>query len=153
MSLFDEEEILTITPDFLKKLGKEQKGQICTTNLKEMYALYRKRRLRQEIIDLVPARPELEFPEARKMKRKFILHIGPTNSGKTYNALERLKTAESGVYLGPLRLLAYMTKFMNHMKETGKLAELQKKWFGETYDNLPTEAITSPEQFHKLAGL
>jgi membrane-bound lytic murein transglycosylase MltF len=31
-----------------------------------------------------------------------------------------------------------MTKFMNHMKETGKLAELQKKWFGETYD-LPTE--------------
>ena len=37
--------------------------------------------------------------------------------------------------------------------ETGKLAELQKKWFGETYDNLPTEAITSPEQFHKLAGL
>ena len=46
-----------------------------------------------------------------------------------------------------------MTKFMNHMKETGKLAELQKKWFGETYDNLPTEVITSPEQFHKLAGL
>jgi hypothetical protein len=37
------------------------------------------------------------------------------------------------------QLLAYMTKFMNHMKETGKLAELQKKWFGETYDNLPTE--------------
>lgn len=106
MSLFDEEEILAITPDFLKKLGKEQKGQICTTNLKEMYALYRKRRLSQEIIDLVPARPELEFPEARKMKRKFILHIGPTNSGKTYNALERLKTAENGVYLGPLRLLA-----------------------------------------------
>ena len=51
------------------------------------------------------------------------------------------------------QLLAYMTRFMNHMKETGKLAELQKKWFGETYDNLPTEAITSPEQFHKLAGL
>ncbi len=22
-----------------------------------------------------------------------------------------------------------------------------EKWFGETYDNLPTEAITSPEQF------
>ncbi len=25
------------------------------------------------------------------------------------------------------QLLAYMTRFMNHMKETGKLAELQKK--------------------------
>ena len=38
-------------------------------------------------------------------------------------------------------------------KETGKLAELQKKWFGETYDDLPNVPITSPEQFHKLAGL
>ena len=45
-----------------------------------------------------------------------------------------------------------MTKFMNHMTETGKLAELQKKWFGETYD-LPKEPITSADQFHKLAGL
>lgn len=49
-------------------------------------------------------------------------------------------------------LLAYMTKFINHMRETGKLAELQKKWFGETYDDLPTEPITSAAQFHKLAG-
>ena len=40
------------------------------------------------------------------MKRHFILHIGPTNSGKTFCALERLKTAQNGVYLGPLRLLA-----------------------------------------------
>lgn len=31
---------------------------------------------------------------------------GPTNSGKTHNALQRLQTAESGVYCGPLRLLA-----------------------------------------------
>jgi len=50
-------------------------------------------------------------------------------------------------------LLAYMTKFMNHLKETGKLKALQMKWFGETYDTLPTEPITSAEQFHKLAGL
>ena len=51
-------------------------------------------------------RPELEFPKAQSMKRRFILHIGPTNSGKTYQALERLKLAQNGVYLGPLRLLA-----------------------------------------------
>lgn len=50
--------------------------------------------------------PELEFPKAQSMKRHFILHIGPTNSGKTYQALERLKLAQNGVYLGPLRLLA-----------------------------------------------
>lgn len=50
--------------------------------------------------------PKDEYPLARGMKRHFILHIGPTNSGKTYDALERLKQATSGVYLGPLRLLA-----------------------------------------------
>ena len=54
----------------------------------------------------VSSAPKDEYPLARTMKRHFILHIGPTNSGKTYEALERLKTAASGVYLGPLRLLA-----------------------------------------------
>lgn len=38
--------------------------------------------------------------------RKFIVHVGPTNSGKTYNAIQALKKAGTGVYLGPLRLLA-----------------------------------------------
>lgn len=50
-------------------------------------------------------------------------------------------------------LLAYMTKFINHLRETGRLKELQMKWFGETYDDLPNEPITSAGQFHKLAGL
>lgn len=27
------------------------------------------------------------FPEARQMQRKIIMHVGPTNSGKTYHAL------------------------------------------------------------------
>lgn len=40
------------------------------------------------------------------MKRKIIFHAGPTNSGKTYHALERFMTAKSGVYCGPLKLLA-----------------------------------------------
>jgi len=39
-------------------------------------------------------------------KIKYVLHIGPTNSGKTYNALEDLKI-NGGVYLSPLRLLAW----------------------------------------------
>lgn len=33
--------------------------------------------------------------------------MGPTNSGKTYRALNRLAEAESGIYCGPLRLLAH----------------------------------------------
>ena len=46
------------------------------------------------------------YPEARALQRKIIYHAGPTNSGKTYHALERYRTAKSGVYCGPLKLLA-----------------------------------------------
>jgi ATP-dependent RNA helicase SUPV3L1/SUV3 len=42
-----------------------------------------------------------------KMNRKIIFHAGPTNSGKTYHALNSLEKAQSGVYCGPLRLLAH----------------------------------------------
>lgn len=48
-----------------------------------------------------------KFVSARSLKRAFHLHMGPTNSGKTYNALKALSTAETGVYAGPLRLLAH----------------------------------------------
>jgi ATP-dependent RNA helicase SUPV3L1/SUV3 len=43
---------------------------------------------------------------ARQLKRQHHFYVGPTNSGKTYQALEALRKAESGVYLAPLRLLA-----------------------------------------------
>lgn len=46
------------------------------------------------------------YPEARGITRKIIFHAGPTNSGKTYHALERFMVAKSGVYCGPLKLLA-----------------------------------------------
>jgi ATP-dependent RNA helicase SUPV3L1/SUV3 len=42
----------------------------------------------------------------RTVKRKIIYHMGPTNSGKTYHAIERLAAVERGCYLAPLRLLA-----------------------------------------------
>jgi ATP-dependent RNA helicase SUPV3L1/SUV3 len=44
--------------------------------------------------------------QARSIKRKVIYHMGPTNSGKTYHAIEGLVKAERGCYLAPLRLLA-----------------------------------------------
>ncbi|CAK9781019.1 hypothetical protein CC85DRAFT_269456 [Cutaneotrichosporon oleaginosum] len=44
---------------------------------------------------------------ARTVNRQFHLHMGPTNSGKTYNALKALAKSPTGVYAGPLRLLAH----------------------------------------------
>lgn len=50
--------------------------------------------------------PHMWYPKAREKKRNVYLHVGPTNSGKTYNALKSLEASSSGVYCGPLRLLA-----------------------------------------------
>jgi|TARA_B110000503_G_scaffold9093_1_gene12351 hypothetical protein len=47
------------------------------------------------------------YPAARGMRREIHLHVGPTNSGKTWHAVNKLKEAESGVYCSPLRLLAW----------------------------------------------
>ena len=47
------------------------------------------------------------FPSARSIKRKIIMHVGPTNSGKTHQALQALAAAKTGCYAGPLRLLAH----------------------------------------------
>lgn len=46
------------------------------------------------------------FPRARSLKRELVLYAGPTNSGKTWRALNELAAARSGAYLAPLRLLA-----------------------------------------------
>ena len=51
--------------------------------------------------------PADEFERARNIRRKIIMHVGPTNSGKTHHALRALAAANSGVYAGPLRLLAH----------------------------------------------
>ncbi|MBP5296452.1 MAG: hypothetical protein J6Y94_03885, partial [Bacteriovoracaceae bacterium] len=44
--------------------------------------------------------------EVRQKRRRIIYHMGPTNSGKTYHAMEALRQAKTGCYLAPLRLLA-----------------------------------------------
>ena len=59
----------------------------------------------KEIADL--RYPNEWFPATRTMHRTVHLHVGPTNSGKTYHALKKLEEANSGVYAGPLRLLAH----------------------------------------------
>jgi ATP-dependent RNA helicase SUPV3L1/SUV3 len=46
------------------------------------------------------------FPRARALQRELVLYAGPTNSGKTWRALNDLVAGESGAYLAPLRLLA-----------------------------------------------
>lgn len=63
-------------------------------------------RIREDIKEILPAHHWDAYPEARRLHRHFIIHAGGTNTGKTYQSLERLKQVKSGAYLSPLRLLA-----------------------------------------------
>ncbi len=55
----------------------------------------------------IMASPPSWFPLARGMNRRLEYIAGPTNSGKTHEAMLRLSQAKSGIYLAPLRLLAH----------------------------------------------
>ncbi|WJX60044.1 RNA helicase [Trifolium repens] len=61
--------------------------------------------MRNDITDMTS--PHTWYPQARRKKRRVFLHVGPTNSGKTYQALKQLQSSASGIYCGPLRLLAW----------------------------------------------
>lgn len=54
----------------------------------------------------IPDNPKDDYIEARRLKRMVYLHLGETNTGKTYEAIERLKVSDKGIYLAPLRILA-----------------------------------------------
>ncbi|XP_063227571.1 ATP-dependent RNA helicase SUV3 homolog, mitochondrial [Bacillus rossius redtenbacheri] len=62
------------------------------------------------------------YPAARAITRKIVFHAGPTNSGKTYHALERFLAAKSGVYCGPLKLLA--SEVFNKANDRGTPCDL-----------------------------
>ncbi|XVF63070.1 hypothetical protein PTKIN_Ptkin09bG0059300 [Pterospermum kingtungense] len=84
--------------------------------------------------------PHTWYPNARKKNRKVFLHVGPTNSGKTYHALKRLESSPSGIYCGPLRLLAWeVSKRLNKAKVPCDLITGQEK---EEVDGAKHKAVT-----------
>uniref|UniRef100_A0A8C8AFK9 ATP-dependent RNA helicase SUPV3L1, mitochondrial n=1 Tax=Otus sunia TaxID=257818 RepID=A0A8C8AFK9_9STRI len=69
------------------------------------------------------------YPDARAIQRKIIFHAGPTNSGKTYHAIQRFLSAKSGIYCGPLKLLAH-------------------EIFQKSNDNVPCDLVTGEERVY-----
>jgi polar amino acid transport system substrate-binding protein len=57
--------------------------------------------------------------------------LGQAVSGKSYPAWAVAK--------GNTELLNFLNSFIAKEKETGRFAELQKKWFGDSFPNLPTK--------------
>jgi ATP-dependent RNA helicase SUPV3L1/SUV3 len=62
--------------------------------------------LKEQLHNLLNCDLKTLYPVARSLKRKLYFYVGPTNSGKTYKAMEELINADCGTYLAPLRLLA-----------------------------------------------
>jgi polar amino acid transport system substrate-binding protein len=60
-----------------------------------------------------------------------VFEVGQPVSGKSFPAWAVAK--------GNKELLAFLNAFIAKEKETGRFAELQKKWFGEAFPNLPVE--------------
>lgn len=78
------------------------------------------------------------------MKRKIIYHMGPTNSGKTKKAIESLLQSKQGLYLAPLRLLAW--EVAETLQKNGKICNLltgqeQNIQFNATHTSSTIEMI------------
>ncbi len=72
------------------------------------------------------------FPIARSMNRKLYFYVGPTNSGKTYSAMQELMKADCGIYLAPLRLLALENyEFLKENKINSSLITGEEEIFNE----------------------
>lgn len=120
----------------------------------------------QELTDL--RLPHELYPFATAMKRKIIYHEGPTNSGKTFEALERLKQAgdDGGLYCGPLRLLALeifekmnsdgfytslvtgqekkLVPYASHVSCTVEMANINRRWDVAVIDEI--QMIGDPQR-------
>lgn len=84
--------------------------------------------------------PHTWYPNARRKNRNVVLHVGPTNSGKTYHALKQLESSSTGVYCGPLRLLAWeVAKRLNKAKVPCDLITGQER---EEVDGAKHKAVT-----------
>ncbi|KAG9451949.1 hypothetical protein H6P81_004853 [Aristolochia fimbriata] len=85
-------------------------------------------------------RPHSWYPNARRKKRKVYVHVGPTNSGKTYHALKQLESSASGVYCGPLRLLAW--EVAKRLNKANILCDLITGQEREELDGAHHKAVT-----------
>ena len=86
---------------------REHEQNLLKAKLEKKKKMEKELARQERVLTAIPERYRDLYPRARAMKRRFLLHVGPTNSGKTFEAMRRLARAMSGVYLGPLRLLAY----------------------------------------------
>ena len=70
-SLQENDKVL-LTEKMIDFMRSKEPYEICTHTLRDMCNRYADDGVRGQIIDLVPMRPETEFPEVLEMERKFV---------------------------------------------------------------------------------
>lgn len=102
------EKMLVHLSSYTEKLSlTDFSSNTITKTMESHLAVFLQIKQKQKIInDLKIEQYETGYPLARSIARDIKIIVGPTNSGKTYEALQHLMRAKSGVYLAPLRLLA-----------------------------------------------
>jgi polar amino acid transport system substrate-binding protein len=121
----------------LKTLGGSLGKVVQYQSYPEAYADLANGRLDYVVNSIVPANMLVK-------ERPKVFAVGEPTSGMGFIAWPVAK--------GNTALLSYLSGFVNHLRDSGKLAELQKKWLGQSFDNLPHEPITSVEQFRTLSA-
>jgi polar amino acid transport system substrate-binding protein len=128
---------LTQLDEKLKTTGGSLGKIVQYQSYPEAYADLANGRLDYVVNSIVPANMLVK-------ERPKVFAVGEATSSMGYIAWPVAK--------GNKELLDYLSGFVSHLRETGKLAELQKKWLGQSFDNLPHDPITSSEQFTQLTA-
>lgn len=116
---FEEEIISEIEEEYVSDLLTLAETPFNLVKHQEQYEkdlIRREKRKAEELAEIQRRREEeermmedifgQEYNPSLHRQIHYTLHIGETNTGKTHHALERMKEANSGIYLAPLRLLA-----------------------------------------------
>lgn len=93
----------------------------------------RRRELRRQLRQSFDA-----WQQEDRSHQHILLHVGPPNSGKTHDALNRLAETGSGWYLAPLRLLAF--EIFDRLNQRGVRCNLLT---GEEYIRVDGATITA----------
>jgi len=128
---------LTQLADKLKASGGSLGKVVEYQSYPEAYADLANGRLDYVVNSIVPANMLVK-------ERPKVFAVGEATSGPGFIAWPVAK--------GNKELLDYLSGFVNHLRDTGKLAELQKKWLGTSFDDLPHDPITTVEQFRKVSA-
>lgn len=137
-----------------------QAGSALLARLPELKAMLEKTGGKLGPVVEYPSYPEAYADTANKRLDyviNVVISVNDTAKAKPKVFAKGLAVSGPGYMAWPIEKLAAAAGLYDRVYEPHEgdrqARRTAEKWFGETYDNLPTEAITSPEQFHKLAGL